>query len=63
MTTREDEMEFDHGYNWERLNLEGISEISSADSIPLKKKEGKLENAEVLFTWKHLTDPIDFWVH
>lgn len=34
-------MDFDHGHDWERSNLEGISEILSADSIPLKKKERK----------------------
>lgn len=53
-------MGFVLGHYWQRSNLEDISEILSADSIPLKKKERKLENSEVLFTSKHLIDPINF---
>jgi len=34
-------MGFVLGHYWERSNLQDISEILSADSIPLKKKERK----------------------
>ena len=63
MITHGDEMGFVLEHYWQRSNLEDISEILSADSIPLKKKERKLENLEVLFTSKHLIDPINFWAH
>lgn len=63
MITHGDEMGFVLGHYWQRSNLEDISEILSADSIPLKKKERKLENSEVLFTSKHLIDPINFGAH
>lgn len=35
-------MGFVLGHYWERSNLQDISEILSADSIPLKKKERKI---------------------
>lgn len=42
---------------------EDTSEILSADSILLKKKERKWRNSEVLFTSKHWIDPINIKVH
>lgn len=56
-------MGFVLGQYWERSNVEDISEILSADFIPLKKKERKYGNSEVLVPLKHLIDPIHFWAH
>lgn len=57
-------MGFVLGHYWERSNLQDISEILSADSIPLKKRKENKEIQKYSSYWmKHLIDSIHFWAH